>query len=243
MEDVIAYIDRRTLELQRHPFLGWLSDESISAQERLSAWLPGAAFFVFGFMDLNGAVLKYPEAEAAADPLKKAINDHVAEDSNHWGWYLSDLRKLGLDRTMKFSEVLRFLWSEENRQQRLATYQFCVLAARAKDPVIRYALLAALEAYAHLLFGTLVGVSAAYEDQTGTKLAYLGPIHFEREPGHLANQHDDTEDVLRQCTLDEERRAIAMEVAGEVCDLIDARWHEFHRHALSSQNQAVGAAV
>lgn len=234
MENVIEYIGKRTAALESNPFIMWLSDESIPARDRLSGWLPCAAFFVFGFMDLNAEVLKYPDEEAAADPRKKAINDHLAEDSNHWPWYLSDLRKLELDRTMKFSEALRFLWGNETKAQRLATYELCKLAGRVDDPVVRYSLLAALEAYAHLLFATLLRVSETFERETAIKLTYLGPVHFEREPGHLTNQHDDTEHVLRARELTETTRALAMDVAGKVGDLIDSRWREFHRFAESA---------
>ena len=243
MHAVSEYIAARTAELETNPFIVWLSDESIPAEERLSAWLPCAAFFVFGFMDLNAVVLRYSEEEAAGDPLKKAINDHVAEDSNHWAWYLSDLRKLGLDRTMKFSEALRFLWGKETASQRIATYQFCVLASRAEDPRVRYCLLAALESYAHLLFGRVVRVAEIFERESATKLAYLGPVHFEREPGHLANQHDETEEELLHQALDAPTRALGMEIAGKVCDLIDRRWREFHRFAQSGRHKEVRAAV
>lgn len=234
MKNVIEYIGKRTAALESNPFILWLSDERIPARDRLSGWLSCAAFFVLGFMDLNAEVLKYPDGEAAADPRKKAINNHLAENSNHWRWYLSDLQKLELDWTIKFSEALRFLWSNETKAQRLATYELCKLAGRADDPVVRYSLLAALEAYAHLLFATLLRVSETFERQTAIGLAYLGPVHFKREPGHLANQHDDTEDVLRVCELTETTRALAMDVAGKIADLIDSRWREFHRFAESA---------
>jgi hypothetical protein len=233
MQQILEYIGRRTAELQSNPFIAFLNDTSVPARERLSAWYPCAAFFVFGFMDLNRAVLRYPEGEAAADPLKKAINEHLTEDSMHWPWYLSDLKTLGLDETMKLSEALRSLWGKENVAQRMAVYRLCMLGARATDPLLRYVLLAALESYAHLLFGTLFNVSEEYRKESGVKLVYLGATHFAMEPGHLANQHDDSEELVRQGQIDESTRAEAMEIAGAVWDVINERWREFDKYVQS----------
>ncbi len=241
MREVIEHIDRKTEKLRLNPFITWLK-EPTPERDRLSAWLPAAAFFVFGFKDLNAEIFRYPEGEAAADPLKKAVNDHASEDSNHWQWYLSDLHKLGLDRPMKFSEALRYLWSEETRTQRMATYQFCVLASRATDPLIRYSMLTALESFAHILFGTLVEISRVFESEIGTKLSYLGQIHFEREPGHMVNQSSDTESLLLNTVLDDQCQAFALEMVDAVWDLIDARWREFHRNVTALQASTVGAA-
>jgi hypothetical protein len=235
MQEILRYIEQRTAQLESNPFLAFLKDSSVPAKQRLSDWFPCAAFFVFGFMDLNRAVLRYPEDEAKSDPLKQAINQHLTEDSMHWPWYLSDLKTLGLDESMKLSEALRFLWGKENIEQRMAVYRLCMLGVKAEDPVLRYVLLAALESYAHLLFATLLDVSEEYRRESGVKLVYLGATHFAMEPGHLANQHDDTEDMVRRLHIDERTRAAALEIAGAVCDVIDRRWREFDTFVQSRQ--------
>ncbi|HEV2381084.1 MAG TPA: hypothetical protein VG206_14990 [Terriglobia bacterium] len=196
MQNVLCYIEKRTTELNINPFITWLSDPSIPAKERLSRWLPCAAFFVFGFKDLNGEALQYPKGQALRDPLKWAINQHAAEDSMHWPWYLNDLRTLGLDVPTTLSEALQFLWGDETLAQRRAVYRLCTLADRAQDPLLRYSMIAALESYAHLLFATVTRASEEFERETGIGLEYLGAMHFGREPGHLANQEDNTEAML-----------------------------------------------
>jgi hypothetical protein len=242
MKRILNYLEKRTAEMQEHPFLVWLADPSIPARERLSDWLPCAAFFVFSFMDLNADVLKYSEEEADADPLKKAINAHLEEDSMHWPWYLHDLKALGLDRTMTFSDTLRFLWGKETRSQRLAMYRLCALGSEAEDPILRYALIASLEAVAHLLFSAVVKVSIAYEQDTGTRLLYLGPKHFEREPGHLTHQQDDAADALQRVTITSETCDRATAIAAAVCEVIDDRWREFHRVVLLKSSRELATA-
>jgi hypothetical protein len=235
MRNVFNYIEKRTVELESNPFIQWLADTSVPPRERLSTWLPCAAFFVFGFKDLNGEALSYPEEEALLDPLKMAINHHAAEDSKHWPWYLSDMRTLGLDPPARLSDTLKFLWSDQNAAQRRGVYRLYSTAARFPEPILRYAMIAALESYAHLLFGTVTRVSQEFEEQAGIRLKYLGPVHFDREPGHLANQEDDTELLLSQRVLDDRAREQAIEIAGIVCDVIDQRWREFYIFACNSQ--------
>ncbi|HEY3741410.1 MAG TPA: hypothetical protein VGL53_16275 [Bryobacteraceae bacterium] len=242
MQHLLEYIGTRTEGLSSNPFITWLSDTSIPPRERLSAWLPCAAFFVFGFKDLNADGLRYQEDEALVDPLKAAINQHGEEDSMHWPWYLSDLRTLDLDRTMKLSEALKFLWSDETIAQRQAVYRLHALMYQAQEPLLRYSAIAALESYAHLLFAAVTKVSAQLEQESGIRLKYLGPVHLDKEPGHMANQEDETEDLLLKQTLDEATRAKAIEIAGLVCDVIDQRWIEFHKFAMrAEEGQTVGA--
>jgi hypothetical protein len=228
MREVLRYIEERTVLQRTSPFITWLEDEAVPAEDRLMRWLPCAAPWVFGFMDLNGVLLRYSDEEAGEDPYKRAINDHLEEDSRHWSFYLEDLRRLGLDAPLAFPDLLRFLWGTETRAQRLAVYRLSVLAARAPDPMLRYCFIAAVESSAHLLFTTLQDVSASF-DATGPDLLYVGSVHAEREPGHLANQADGVELAMQAEVLDGPRRSAGLDIVGQVCDVIDERWVELHR--------------
>jgi hypothetical protein len=240
MHEVLRYIEQRTVQQRTSPFIVWLSDDAVPAEDRLRRWLPCAAPWVFGFMDLNGVLLTYPDEQAREDPYKRAINDHVEEDAQHWSFYLEDLRRLGLDGSPTFPDLLRFLWGVETRAQRMAIYRLSVLASRAHDPLVRYSFIAAIESSAHLLFATLQEVSATYNAggadlgadvgaDLGADLLYVGSVHAEKEPGHLANQEDAVELAMRAEVLDETRRRLALDIVGEVADLIDERWEELHR--------------
>ena len=231
MKTVLAAIADRASAMRHHPFLLWLRTAELPARDRLAAWLPTAAPFVFGFMDLNADVLRYPEVEAAGDPRRQAINEHLAEDAVHWPWYLHDLQQLGLDTVQPVSQTLRELWGKRTRAQRTAMYRLCQLGLQAEAPVLRYALIAALEAVAHELFKTVLEVALRFEQDTGRKLLYLGPHHFEREPGHLTHQTDAADALLRDVPLDAATAADATRIAVEVCDLIAARWQEFLANA------------
>jgi hypothetical protein len=229
VREIRRYIEGRTDEQRSSPFIAWLSDDSVPARARLTRWLPCAAPWVFGFKDLNGVLLTYPDEEAARDPYKRAINDHVREDATHWMLYLEDLLRLELDAELTFPDVLRFLWGNETRSQRLAVYKLSVLAARAETPLLRYCLIAALESFAHLLFATLQRVAVPYAGQSGLELHYVGAVHAAKEPGHLANQADAVETEMEAEVLDEPTRELGLDIARQVCDLIADRWVELHR--------------
>lgn len=234
MQTVLAHIEERARSAARHPFLNWLVDPAVPARARVAGWFPAAAAFVFGFKDLNAEVLPYSAAESD-DPLKAAINHHLAEDAMHWPWYLHDLDKLGLDASMPCSQHLRHLYGHDTIEQRRAVYRLCALAQRAAAPALRYCLVMALEAVAHRLFAALLPLGAELEREIGGELLYLGPRHFAREPGHLTHQTDETDELFRGLHLDAATRREAMAIADAVIDVIEERWHAFLRLARRSR--------
>ena len=229
MHEVLRFVEECTAQQRNNPLISWLSDESVPDRDRLMRWLPCAAPWVFGFMDLNGTLLRYSAEEARQDPYKRAINAHLDEDANHWVYYIHDLRVLGLDRALPFPDVLQFLWGEETRSQRMATYELTALAASATEPLLRYSLILALEALAHMVFETLRHVSEPFARQSGLELIYIAKEHADREPGHLTSQADSVEADMQAEVLDEQTRRRALEIVGRVCDVIGDRWTEMFR--------------
>lgn len=227
MKQVIDYAEAQANSQADSPFIQWLESDKLSAKSRLAAWMPCCALFAFGFKDLNSMVLKYPETEAVVDPLKKAINDHTEEDSRHWGWFLNDLKTLGLEGEQKFTDTLKLLWGNETQQQRFATYEICRLAEQAQDPILRYCLIETIEIFGNFLFGKMQKVSRQFTQETGTELKYLGPTHFQAELGHLANQSNSAESELWEITLGDPIREKALAISEQVSNLIFARWQEF----------------
>ncbi len=229
MRTVLEFIESRVNEQGKTPFIQWLHDDSVPCRDRLSLWYYSCARFAFDFADLNNMIMRYPEAELEQDPLKRAINNHTDEDGKHWPMYLSDLKNLGLDKQMNFSDALKFLWGKETFQQRKAFYRMCQLASQNEHPILRYCIMESTEMFGHFLFKELAHISAQFTRETGIELHYLGPTHFVKEPGHLANQEDNTEENLWNITLESSMREKTLLISSEVCDLIEARWHEFYQ--------------
>ena len=234
MKEVLRFVEMRVADGRQHPFIMWLDNDKIPAKDRLTRWLQTAAIFVFGFKDIHSMVLPYPQSEANTDEIKHAINAHAEEDSNHWAWYLSDLKKLDLDQTQTFTESLRYLWSEQTSMQRFATYRLCQLIDRAQDPVIRYCIVKAIEAFGEIIFQTTTRVSKELLNETGIKLDYLGEIHSERESGGLQKDVSQVEKKISAIELDFTKRKQCVELADETCTIIENRWHEFYKQSLIS---------
>ncbi|WP_424101878.1 hypothetical protein [Moorena producens] len=226
MKEVLGYIRNRTNQAKQNPFILWLDDDSISARDRLSLWLPHISAFVMGFMDLNKLIFPYPSSEAATDELKRLINHHCLQDGTHWEWYLRDLQKLELNRTMKFSEGLEFIYGDHRKLDRAFIYGIVALAHEAQDPLLRYSLIAPLEFFAHLLFGKTAPIARKFAEETGTQLEYVGDIHSGVEPGGLVNQQHQIidEDLFTEAVLDEQMRKRGLEMAEYMCDQIELRW-------------------
>jgi hypothetical protein len=83
MKRILESIEPRTKsELEFHPLITSLSppDESESAESaetKLRASISCFTYFVFTFKDHNRLVLNYPAEEAASDPLKSLMNEHI----------------------------------------------------------------------------------------------------------------------------------------------------------------------
>lgn len=231
MRTLIEQVKQRLQEQEKTPFILWLRDDTVPTYDKLAQWFPCCAGFAFGFKDLNSLVFRYPDEEAAQDKFKNVINQHTLEDANHWPMYINDLKALGLDKTLTFSEFLREMWSNDTVKQRWATYRLCQLAEEAKNPIDRYAIIEAIEMFGHYLFGVFKDISIDHAAGTGTQLKYLGPQHFDKEVGYLTNQNNDVQDEILEIVLrPSDRRRLSGYVL-EVCDLIEERWTEFFEYA------------
>ena len=228
MKKALQLARNRVQDQENNPFIKWLADDAVSLDDKLSSWLPCCLMFAFGFKDLNNMVFRYEDDDAKHNPYCEVINNHTYEDENHWPWLLADLKTLGIDRDVRLSSLMKFLWSDHTRQQRWANYRMSQLALQAKDPLVRYCLIETIELFGHYLFGKLASISAAYERESGKRLVYLGKTHFEKEQGELANQADNTQEEMQLVEFDSATRELAMTIVEDVADLIEARWVEFY---------------
>ncbi len=117
-------------------------------------------------------ILPYPESESSQDQLKQAINNHTYEDGKHWPLYLTDLKKLGFDQQISFSNALKFLWGNDTYYQRFAFYRMCRLAYENEHPILPYCIMESVEMFGHFLFEILASVSAQFQEETGIELHY-----------------------------------------------------------------------
>jgi hypothetical protein len=224
MKQVLQHILRRKRDYARLPFFDHLRDEEILARQRL-AFLPCMAPFILSFGDLNRHVLRQ---EPTTDPHQRVINAHTYEDDHHWPWYLEDFVKLGHDRMARSpSEMLRFLWSDATIQNRMLSHHLAHLIWGA-EPVIRLAVIEAIEETGQVLFSLTTKLAAAVQDETGVELRYCGEFHAALESGHAMNS-DHAE--LAGMHLTAVQRADALDRVDRVFELFTGWTEELLRFA------------
>jgi hypothetical protein len=231
MKPVLKHIFQRKRAYAKLPFFDFLRDDDLSPRERL-AFFPCMASFIMSFGDLNRLVLR---VEPTDDPWLKMINAHTYEDDHHWPWYLEDFTKLGHDDVKRTSgDTLRFLYSDATIQNRLLAHRLAHLIWGA-DPVVRLAIIEAMEETGNVLFALTSSIAAQYQHDTGVELRYCGEHHFNLESGHAMN-NDHAE--LAEITLTPAQEQDALLCVDRVFEWFALWTHELLAYA---QNQARAA--
>jgi hypothetical protein len=179
MKDVLALIEKGKQEFAELPFFKFLQDRSIHPRQRL-AFAPCVAPMAMSFGDLNKYVLR---KEPANSKIQEIINKHTYEDDHHWEWFLEDIEKLQCNPSLKFSDALRFIWSDETRNTRLYCQkiaQYCLQA----DPVLGLVALEAIEAAGNIFFPLVANVVDELPLINPQGYRFFGQFHFTVETNH-----------------------------------------------------------
>jgi hypothetical protein len=215
MKDVFALIEQKKLAYVKLPFWQFLRDQSIPAQERM-AFAPCFAFFVMSFAELNRYVLR---ETSAVDQVQSIINEHTYEDEDHWIWYLEDLRKLGYDENISFSDAMRFIWSDEMVMQRHVVRWLWQTAATAK-PIHRLVLVEAIEATADVFLATTRAVTNELRTSNQIDCCYFGELHSDTDAGHTMHS-DEMEDSLANIPFTPEEMEEAIRIVDETFTMFE----------------------
>jgi hypothetical protein len=86
---------------------------------------------------------------------------------------------------MQPTELMRFLWSDEARQNRLLMYRLATLTDGASG-VERIAIIEAIEETGNVLFSEILPLARTLEARLGVELRYCGDHHFNLESGHCS---------------------------------------------------------
>ncbi|HEY9803893.1 MAG TPA: hypothetical protein V6D25_26355 [Leptolyngbyaceae cyanobacterium] len=216
MKEVLEYIKQREQEFAQISFFQFLRDRSINPYQRV-VWFPCLAHFAMTFKDLNNDILRN---ESSDHPIQKMINQHSYQDGSHWKLYLKDLEALEIDRTMKFSDFLKFMWGEETLKIRRLSNNLVALCRYQTDLLLKVALIEASEATAIPAFQAMAQVSEELQAITHKQYFYFSSTHLNLETGHIHidMEHNDTEDFLSGMELNEEQKAQAFKLVDLVFD-------------------------
>lgn len=192
MHSIQEHIAQRQGVIAKHPFLTELQPDA--SLERALWFAPLTAFWAMSFQD----VLRM-NAERVHDPeLQRIIHRHRVEDAGHDAWYLEDLAAIG-ERDVD----LAWLYGDECRPTREATYAIAAEVFRVDDDVQRVVLLLALEGAGHMLFGGVDEVLTQHGHSQ--RLRYFARSHLDVEMGHDLFEAEVQEHVKRLAISDATR--------------------------------------
>lgn len=212
MKEVLALIEKNKQNFAELPLFKFMQDKSIDPKTRL-AWAPCLTPFAMNFKDFNHYVItQYP----TINPIQEMINSHAKEDGRHWRWFLKDLELMELDRSMLFSDSLRFLWGEETKKTRQLCQVLFALCMYQTDPILKLVVIESIEATGNAAFPIIAEVGNELQQITGRKYSYFSQSHYAVETGHIQANIDNVEQIIESINLTEESRAQAFDLVEKV---------------------------
>ncbi|AVH72128.1 hypothetical protein [Nostoc sp. 'Lobaria pulmonaria (5183) cyanobiont'] len=206
MQQVLTLIEQKKQEYAQLALFSFMQNKSINPIQRL-AWAPCAAHFIMNFGELNKYFLR---VEPTNDPIQALINKHTYEDDHHWLWFLEDLKNLELDKSLKFSDALKFLWSEETKNARYLNYQLYRYTSQA-TPIQKIIVIEVTEATGNIMFSTAAEIGKEIKAITQKPCRYFADFHLNVETGHMTSQSG-IEQFLQDIQLSEATRQEAYEL-------------------------------
>lgn len=233
MKTFMHYKDRRSADLDRHPFVQWLDANDIDVTQKLM-FAPIMTNFVMNFRDMNLWVLRFDEQPN--EHFRSIINDNTQEDETHSRLFLEDWDALDLDTHLGWS-ALDTLWWLFASPQTECFRRFGVEFIRLNvddggDPMLRFTHSEAGEACGHVFFRHVVGPTARLSEVTGKQYRYFGHYHLDRELGHVLGSEGEFETLV----LDPDTRARGMALGERMFDIFFEIFDAFEGYARDHVN-------
>uniref|UniRef100_UPI0035F21CFD AetD n=2 Tax=Aetokthonos hydrillicola Thurmond2011 TaxID=2712845 RepID=UPI0035F21CFD len=231
MKAILQLILEKRQEFEKLPCFEFVRDETISPEERLILY-PCIAAFALNFRDLN----RYDyRDDNSSDYYQKIINIHTQEDAKHWEWFLNDLELLGFDKTMRFSEALRFVWSDDLLHTRRLCHNIAVLS-HDLEPVMKMVVIEAMETAGLVIFHALAKPGESIAKATRRKYLYVADSHVEVETGHAVGT-ENIITILEQTQLSSEQEEKAKEIVNKVFQWSTNLIGEFERYVKAHRSE------
>lgn len=176
---VFEAIEQHKSTLADHTFCQNLRNGTYSHQAY--SFVPHMAFFVLGFKDM----LKNLQVTKPKNALDRMLNHHCQEDSEHWQWFLDDLKTLKLDIGKWGGDIgsaLELIWSDFDFPVRNQVYRVMHHLFQCRSTQEKLVLVECLEA----AFAAFV-INLNYLTQRSghfETLKYFGEHHFNEESSH-----------------------------------------------------------
>jgi hypothetical protein len=225
MKTIFEQIESRKRRFADRPIFLFMRDEARPAQERL-AFVPYLSHFILTFADLYRFVL--PE-HPPRDRYQELVNIHLSEEETHFGWFLADLANMDLDPEVRFSDTLKFIWSDATLKSRMLAYHMCRMGFGASS-LRKLVQVQAIESTGRVALESLVCAGGGVFGRSRKKLVYFGQHHLETETHHTLEESSMRES-LEAIVFDERTRTEMLAVVDEVFQHFTAFADEAYEYA------------
>lgn len=233
MSNLINLIEQRSQHLYQNPLCLWINGEDskhLPPQEIL-AFAPSMLYFILGFKD----ILENLEYANPQNQYEQMVNQHCAEDKDHWRWYLQDLKTLGFTEESWGPDLFakaENLWSADHKPTRDLVYLCIYLIKKFRSAKASLIIIECLEATFGVFMTTLqkrISNSPAYSE-----LYFFGQTHHHQETNHsighwIEDGESETRSALRvediQFSVEEQQElATAIQLIFEQFELVFESW-------------------
>lgn len=225
MKEILELIQIKGQKFAQLELFIFFKDTSFIAKERM-LWVPYFSPFIMEFSELNKNVFR---KEPTNDKLQEIINQHTYEDESHWIWFLQDIETLGLNKSLKLNESIKFLWSEETKHTRLVCQQIAIQTGNA-EPIIKLIAIQCLEKTFQIALSAVSPVIEELGKLNEHKYLFFGETHTEIENNH-SNHSKDVEIFLENIELTAEQSITAKQTVNLVFQLMTDSMNELIRNA------------
>lgn len=180
MSTLLQKIATRQSQLENHIFCQHLVHHG-DISEHAYRFVPHMTFFVLGFRDILEEIrVKNPKTE-----LEISLNAHCDEDSEHWLWFIEDLKVLNMDVDYwggNMGSVLSTLWSRKDYPIRELVYNIVCHIRSTKTAEEKMIIIDCLESAFSVFINSLNFIT--HKNGYYEKLKYFGAKHYEDEASH-----------------------------------------------------------
>jgi len=180
MSTLLQKIATQQAKLENHIFCQHLlrqKDISLNAY----SFVPHMTFFVLGFRDiLEELRITNPQSE-----LEISLNAHCDEDSEHWLWFIEDLKTLNVDVDYwggDLTGILSTIWSRKDYVVRKMVYDVISHIKNTKSAEEKMIIIDCLESAFSIFINSLNSIT--HQNGYYEKLKYFGAEHYEDEASH-----------------------------------------------------------
>lgn len=232
MKEILELIENNRSNFSELNLFRFLRNQSINPVKRL-AFAPCISPFVMSFGDLNKYVL---QQHPTSDKIQEIINQHTAEEHNHWNWFLEDIQALGYDFNINFNSTLKFLWSEETKSARWISYQLYRFIYDA-DSIQKLVVLEAMEATSSVFFSEISKVAEELYKTKSIKCRYFGEHHLKAEESHSAFMPE-TDDYINKIFIPQKRKEELATIVNQIFNLFSDLTESFFQYAIKYQDNS-----